>query len=55
MEQELTNRAYYLYCLTPSGRRLDLNETDVFVWVGDGVSAVLSESESRGILRRGRG
>ena len=43
-EQELTNRAYYLYCLMPSGRTLDLNETDVFVWAGDGVSAVLGET-----------
>ncbi len=40
----MSNRAYYLYCLTPAGSALTLNDTGVFVWACDGISAVLSET-----------
>ncbi|MBZ5677691.1 MAG: GvpL/GvpF family gas vesicle protein [Acidobacteriia bacterium] len=43
-ERNISERAYYLYCLTPSGRALELNEAGVFVWACDGICAVLSES-----------
>jgi gas vesicle protein GvpL/GvpF len=40
--------AYYLYCLTPSGNVLDLNQLDVkpgvFALARDGICAVLSEA-----------
>ncbi len=38
------DKTYYLYCLTPSGRALELNEAGVFVWTCDDISAVLSEA-----------
>jgi Gas vesicle synthesis protein GvpL/GvpF len=38
------DRTYYLYCLAPSGRALELQEADVFVWPCDDISAVLSEA-----------
>jgi gas vesicle protein GvpL/GvpF len=38
------NKAYYLYCLTPSGGALELSEADVFVWACGDISTVLSET-----------
>ena len=38
------DKTYYLYCLTPSGRALELHEADVFVWSCGDISAVLSEA-----------
>ncbi len=38
------NTAYYLYCLIPSGRPLELHEADVFVRPCGDISAVLSEA-----------
>ncbi len=43
-EKDTADTAYYLYCLTPSGEGLDLNEAGVFVLACDGIGAVLSET-----------
>ena len=38
------DKTYYLYCLAPSGRALELQEADVFIWPCGDISAVLSEA-----------